>query len=91
MKPEQIEKVQQWKDLFYPYGVYSLKAGGSGADVGPLRDIGAALSGLSPDGQRYFDIHHAATDIFENVSRRELNMGALNMAAFIYLVDRHGL
>ncbi len=91
MRADQIEKVQQWKDLFYPYGVYSLKAGGSGADVGPLRAIGAALSGLSPDGQRYFDIHHAATDVFENVSRRELHMGALNMAAFIYLVDKYGL
>lgn len=91
MRADQIDKVQQWKDLFYPYGVYSLKAGGSGADVGPLRSIGAALSGLSPDGQRYFDIHHAATDVFENVSRRELHMGALNMAAFIYLVDRYGL
>ena len=91
MKPAQIEKVQQWQDLFNPYGVYSLKAGGSGSDIGPLKSIGAALAGLSPDGQRYFDIHHAATDVFENVSRRELNMGALSMAAFIYLVDKYGL
>ena len=49
------------------------------------------MAGLRPDGQRYFDIHHAPTDVFENVSRRELHMGAVNMAALIYLVDKYGL
>jgi hypothetical protein len=49
------------------------------------------LAGLRPDSQRYFDVHHASTDIFENVSRRELHMGALNMAGLIYLVDKYGL
>jgi hypothetical protein len=91
MSQAQIEKVQSWKNLFYQYGVYSLVAGGSGADVGPLRATGTALSGLTPDSQRYFDIHHAATDVFENVSRRELHLGAVNMAALIYLVDKYGL
>jgi hypothetical protein len=91
MKQAQIEKVQSWKNLFYQYGVYELLPGGSGADVGPLKETGTALAGLKPDSQRYFDIHHAATDVFENVSRRELNLGALNMAAFIYLVDKYGL
>jgi carboxypeptidase Q len=91
MGEAQINKVAQWKNLFYPYGVYELAAGGSGADVGPLKKIGAALAGLNPDSQRYFDIHHASTDVFENVSKRELNLGALNMAALIYLVDKYGL
>lgn len=91
MKADQVKKIQQWKDLFYPYGVYDLSAGGSGSDIGPLRELGTALAGLKPDSQRYFDIHHAATDVFENVSRRELHLGALNMAALIYLVDKYGL
>ena len=91
MPADKIAKVQQWKALFYPYGVYDLSAGGSGSDVGPLKAIGTALAGLRPDGQRYFDVHHAATDVFENVSRRELHMGALNMAALIYLTDKYGL
>jgi len=90
-KPEQLEKIQQWKPLFYPYGVYELRAGGGGSDIGPLRDIGTVLSGLSPDSQRYFDLHHAATDVFEAVSKRELHLGAVNMAALIYLVDKYGL
>ena len=91
MGQEQMNKIAQWKNLFYNYGVYDLSAGGSGSDVGPLKKIGTALAGLSPDSQRYFDIHHAATDVFENVSRRELLLGALNMAALIYLIDKYGL
>jgi carboxypeptidase Q len=91
MGAEQIKKVQSWGALFYPYGVYELRAGGSGSDVGPLKQAGAALAGLSPDSQRYFDVHHGATDTFESVSKRELHLGALNMAIFIYLVDKYGL
>jgi Zn-dependent M28 family amino/carboxypeptidase len=91
MNETKRNKILQWKNLFYPYGVYDFSAGYSGADVGPLIKMGAALAGLMPDGQRYFDIHHAATDVFENVSKRELNLGAINMAALIYLVDNYGL
>ena len=91
MSADKIEKVQQWKALFYPYGVYDLHAGGSGSDVGHLKELGTSLAGLNPDSQRYFDIHHAATDVFESVSRRELLLGAVNMAALIYLVDKYGL
>ncbi len=91
MTAAQLAKVQLWKNLFYQYGVYDFSAGGSGSDVGPLKEVGAALAGLRPDGQRYFDLHHAATDVFEAVSRRELHLGALNMTALIYLVDKHGL
>lgn len=91
MKPQQLAKVQEWKTLFYPYGVYELRAGGGGSDISPLKNIGTALSGLSPDSQRYFDLHHAATDTFEAVSKRELHLGAINMAALVYLVDKYGL
>lgn len=91
MSEEKRLKVQSWTALFYPYGVYELFAGGGGADIGPLKQVGAALAGLSPDSQRYFDLHHAATDTFEAVSKRELLLGAVNMTAFIYLVDKYGL
>lgn len=87
----QLKKIKEWKDLFYPYGVYELRMGGGGSDIGPLKEIGTALAGLSPDSQRYFDLHHAATDTFESVSRRELHLGAVNMAALIFLIDKYGL
>ncbi len=91
MTDTQRNKLIKWKDLFYPYGVYNFSNGGGGSDIGPLKKIGAALAGLSPDSQRYFDIHHAATDVFENVSERELKLGAANMTALVYLVSEYGM
>jgi carboxypeptidase Q len=92
MKPEQLEKVRNWAPLFLPYGVYELNQGGGGADIGPLsRTFGTPLAGLQPDSQRYFDIHHARSDVFEAVNKRELELGAINMAALIYLIDKYGL
>ncbi|MEO6229828.1 MAG: M20/M25/M40 family metallo-hydrolase [Ferruginibacter sp.] len=91
MSADKRDKIAQWKDLFYEYGFYDFSAGGSGSDVGPLRQIGTALAGLRPDGQRYFEMHHSATDVFEIVSRRELHVGALGMASLIYMVDKYGL
>lgn len=88
---EQMNRILGWKDLFYEYGVYQISAGGGGADIGPLKQIGTALAGFGPDSQRYFDLHHAATDTFEAVSRRELHLGAVNMTALVYLVDKYGL
>ena len=77
--------------LFKPYGVYEFSEGGGGADIGPLRTLGTLLCGLRPDSQRYFDHHHAANDTFEWVSKRELDLGALNMVLLLYVVDQYGL
>jgi carboxypeptidase Q len=85
------EKIKLWAPLFYNYGVYDFKETGSGSDIGPLKEIGTALAGLGTDSQRYFDLHHAETDVFEAVSKRELNLGAVNMAALIWLVSEYGL
>jgi carboxypeptidase Q len=89
--PEQVKKIFAWKPLFVPYGAGDFNVGGGGADIGPLRPLGTAMAGLSPDSQRYFDVHHAASDVFEAVSPRELNLGAIAMAGLIYLVSEYGL
>lgn len=93
MSEEQFQKVLQWKQLIAPYGCSEFNRGGGGADIGPLRRVipTIALAGLSPDSQRYFDVHHARNDVFENVNKRELELGAVNMAALIYLIDKYGL
>lgn len=91
MTTDQMNKVIQWKYLFDDYLVYDFYPGGGGADIGPLKSIGTALAGLSPDSQRYFDLHHASNDVFEAVSKRELEFGAINMAALIWLVSEYGL
>lgn len=87
----QFGQLVRWKPLFEPYHAQEFVQGESGADVGPLKDGTVVLAGLRPDSQRYFDHHHAENDTFENVSRRELELGAATMASLIYLVDKYGL
>jgi len=88
----QFQKFMGWKDLIAPYGASEFTKGGGGSDVGALNTIFKTATGsLNPDSQRYFDIHHARNDVFENVNKRELELGAVNMAALIYLVDKYGL
>ena len=92
VSPEQRAKVKSWANLFLPYGVYDFEEEGGGTDVGPLNaNMNTPIGELSPDSQRYFDIHHAQSDVFEAVNKRELELGAFSMAALIYLVDKHGL
>jgi hypothetical protein len=88
----QMATVKPWLPLLVPYGVTEFNAGGAGADVEPLNEAtGAMASELIPDSQRYFDIHHSSGDVFEKVNKRELELGAINMAALIYLTDKYGL
>ncbi|WP_350290735.1 M20/M25/M40 family metallo-hydrolase [uncultured Croceitalea sp.] len=87
---EDFEQVLSWKNLFEPYLIHMFVKGGSGADIGPLKDEGLVLAGLRPDSQRYFDHHHAENDTFEHVNKRELELGAATMASLVYLVDKYG-
>ena len=84
------EKVKALEPFFSPYGLQFTK-GGSGADIGPLKDLKGLLSGYAPDSQRYFDYHHSADDTFDKVNKRELELGAASMAALVYLLDKYGL
>lgn len=86
----QYEQIKSWVPLFKPYLVHYFERGGSGADIAPLKGGNTVLVGLRPDSQRYFDYHHAATDTFDAVNKRELELGAATMASLIYLVDKYG-
>ncbi len=90
-KPEKLAKKREWLPLFRPYGIYEMPDGGGGADIGPLKKFDPVLSGINPGSQRYFDHHHAENDVFESVNKRELELGAIGMAAIIYLVSQYGL
>src|ERR1700743_3667218 len=92
LSQDQLKNLSRWKDLFAPYGFDRVIVGGGGSDIGPLRDKtpGVVLIGFSPDSQRYFDVHHSPNDVFENVNKRELELGAASMASLIYLIDQHG-
>lgn len=88
---EQVEQMKSWQGLLEPYNLHIFKAGWGGVDISPLKEQSVPLIGLRPDDQRYFDHHHSDTDVFENVHKRELELGAASFASMIYLVDKYGL
>lgn len=88
----QLAKLKSWRPVLEPYGLADLSAGHGGADIGPLKGQGTvALIGYKPDSQRYFDYHHTEIDVFENVNRREMQLGAAAMASLVYLISEYGM
>lgn len=84
-----LELIKSWKSLLAPYGLHDINEGYGGADIGPLKSETITLVGYRPDSQRYFDYHHAATDTFDKVNKRELELGAASMASLVYLLDKN--
>ena len=86
---KQLNGIKEWIDLFEPYGIHEFKMGFAGVDINPLEDGKICLIGLSPDSQRYFDHHHSDNDVFEEVNKRELVLGAASMTSLVYLIDKY--
>jgi carboxypeptidase Q len=86
----QVKMIREFRKLLLPYGLYHFEKGWGGVDIAPLKKHyeGIPLFGFVPDSQRYFDFHHSPNDVFENVNKRELELGCASMAAFVYLLDR---
>lgn len=84
-------RVKQYAHLFAPYQVYDFDHEEGGADISPLKRSGVPVAGLMPDPQRYFDLHHTANDVFEQVNHRELKLGAVTLTQFVYLISQYGL
>ena len=85
-----FKRVNQWSNLLEPYDL-SLRKGGSGADISPLRKQKSLLIGFKVDPQRYFDIHHTQADTFDKVNKRELELGVAAITSLVYLIDKYGL
>lgn len=88
---KQLKLLQSFEKYLSDYDLHKFEAGFSGVDINPLKEVcdDIALFGFIPDSQRYFDYHHNANDVFENVNKRELELGAAAIAALIYLLDQN--
>jgi carboxypeptidase Q len=86
-----VTMMRGFQSLFAPYDLHSFNKGYGGVDIGPLKTTfkGIPLFGFVPDSQRYFDFHHAPSDVFENVNKRELELGCAAIASMIYLLDKN--
>ncbi len=82
------EAAESLRPLLSPLAAYGCSAftpgGGGGADIAPLQERGVPCFGLITNSQRYFDYHHCALDVVDNVNERELALGA---AAVAYLAS----
>ena len=85
------DRASRWLPLFRPYGIFEFRKGAAGTDVSPLLVQGVTVGEMTPDSQRYFDVHHTTEDSLDKVNPRELHLGAAALASLIWLVDTQGL
>ena len=72
-----------------PLGVAVATAGGSqGTDLGPRSSRGVPTAELLQDLTRYFDFHHAPTDVMAAVDRAQLTQATAASAVFAYQLAR---
>ena len=77
---------------FLPYNLWNFDEDHGGADISYLqKELEVPQFGLMVESQRYFDFHHAASDTFDKINKRELLLGAASLAAMIHLLCDHGL
>lgn len=87
---EHVRFLEGLEKHFVQYDLHVFERGYGGVDISPLKKEyeGIPLFGFVPDSQRYFDFHHAPSDVFENVNKRELELGCAAIASFLYLLDK---
>lgn len=57
-----------------------------GVDIAPLAQLGVPFVDLRQDATRYFDFHHTANDVLENVSRVEIAETTLAFAVAVWVI-----
>jgi hypothetical protein len=84
--PQAMAVLQQVVALMAPARVTVMEPGYGGVDISPMAADGVPLVGFLPDCQRYFELHHSANDTFDQVSEREIELGAGAMTALCYVI-----
>lgn len=72
--------------LLKPIGAGRITVGGSGADVGPMRDAGVVLMGHRVEGKIYFNYHHTHADTLDKVDPQEFSQNVAVMATMAYIL-----
>ena len=86
-----VDRLKKWEYLLKTIGIFWIRPGGGGVDISPLAQKGTVTIGLVPDSQRYFDYHHSQRDILEAVNPRQLELGAVALAVFAYVLAQEGI
>jgi len=80
------ESLRSILSLLEPLGATELRIGGGGPDIGPLANRGVPALLLWPDASLYFDYHHSAEDVVENVEPDLLADHTAAMAIMAYIL-----
>lgn len=72
--------------LLKSIGAGRITLGGSGADVGPMRDAGVVLMGHRVEGKKYFNYHHTHADTLDKVDPHEFSQNIAVMATMAYIL-----
>lgn len=86
LEGEVLDALQEIAPLLAPVGASRIRAGGSGADVGPLVRGGVLGMGLDHDTSEYFRIHHTPADTFDKVDREVMNRNIAAMAVMTHVL-----
>lgn len=81
-----VAMVQEIASLLEAIGATAVRAGGAGADVGPLVRRGVPGAGLDVDPTRYFWYHHSEADTFDKIDAAEMMDCVAAMAVLAYVV-----
>lgn len=57
-----------------------------GVDISPLKQLGVPFVDLRQDATRYFDFHHTANDVIDNVSREDLARATVAFAVTVWVL-----
>jgi carboxypeptidase Q len=68
-------------------GMQEIAAGGGGADIGPIGQLGKVpMMAYSGDSNRYFTIHHTPADTVDRIAPEEVSKAAAAISAMVYVV-----
>lgn len=79
-------RVAEVARLLARVGADTVTAGGGGADIGPIMELG--VPGMSPnvDGSRYFWYHHTNADTMDKLDPRDMGLLTAALAVMSYVV-----
>ena len=80
-----VARIADIASLLAPIGATRVRAGHSGADVGPMEPGGVPLVGLEVDNRAYFDYHHSAADTLDKVDPQQLADDVAAVAVLAYV------
>ncbi len=83
LDPKALKRLRPLGMALSAVGAERVMQGGGGADIGPLREHGCKMGALRVEDSRYFDLHHSDNDTIDQVSPREIEMGAVVMAFWL--------